>query len=140
MEMNMQDWEQQERAMAERAQRAQAQAAQALERLLRHAETGSGGQMRYVARFIAATFDGATFPLNPFYLFSPSLLILSSFVPWTCRSAMTCWPAWTRCAGGKLTSTNWCRKVRSASWPSAKHGALNGLITEIGSKWQSWNG
>jgi len=64
----MQDWEQQERAMAERAQRAQAQAAQALERLLRHAETGSGGQMRYVARFIAATFDGATFPFNPFEL------------------------------------------------------------------------
>ena len=51
-----------------RAQQAQAQAAQALERLLRLTETSDSGQVRRVARFIAATYNGQAFPLDPFEL------------------------------------------------------------------------
>ena len=56
-----QDW-------ASRAQRAQAQAAHALERLLDLAEKRDSGQIRTVARFIASTFNGRAFPLDPFDL------------------------------------------------------------------------
>lgn len=56
-----QDWE-------SRAQRAQAQAAHALERLLDLAEKRDSGQIRTVARFIASTFNGQAFPLDPFDL------------------------------------------------------------------------
>ena len=71
----MQDWEQAERAWAERAQRAQAQAAQALERLLRLAETRDSGQIRHVACFIASTYNGQVFPLDPFDLRSVDVAI-----------------------------------------------------------------
>lgn len=64
----MEDWLKQQEAWAERAQRSQAQAAQAFERLLRLTETGSSGQVRSVARFIAATFDGEAYPLDLFAL------------------------------------------------------------------------
>lgn len=53
---------------ADRSNRAQAAAAQALERLLHMAETRDSGQIRTVARFIATTFDGQTFPFDPFDL------------------------------------------------------------------------
>ena len=64
----MPDREQMDRGWAERAKRAQAQAAQALERLLCLAETRSSGQIKRVARFIASTYNGQAFPLDPFDL------------------------------------------------------------------------
>lgn len=57
MEME-QDW----------SDRAQAQAAHALERLLGLAETRDSGQSRTVVRFIASTFNGQAFALDPFDL------------------------------------------------------------------------
>lgn len=59
---------QQERDFAERASKAQALAAQAYERLLSLAEREHSGQVRTVARFVASTFDGQAFPLDPFDL------------------------------------------------------------------------
>lgn len=66
--MSFADIERQEREWAERAQKAQASAAQAYERLLSLSETSDSGQARRVAHFIAATFDGQTFPLDLFEL------------------------------------------------------------------------
>lgn len=66
--MNFEDLDRQERDWAERASKAQASAAQAYDRLLRLAERSNGGQIRTVARFIASTFDGQAFPLDPFDL------------------------------------------------------------------------
>jgi len=57
-----------EQNWADRAQRAQSQAAHALERLLGLAETRHSGQIRTVARFIASTFNGQTFPFDLFDL------------------------------------------------------------------------
>ena len=56
------------RVWAERAAKAQAAGAQAYARLLRHAEQGSSGQAARIARFIAATYNGTTFPLDLFEL------------------------------------------------------------------------
>lgn len=53
---------------AQRAQLAQAAAAQAYARLLTLAESGDLGQARRVARFLAATFDGAAFAFDLFDL------------------------------------------------------------------------
>ncbi len=64
----MDDLKQPERQWAERAQRAQAQAAQAFERLLHLAETRESGQIRRVVRFIASTYNGQAFQLDPFDL------------------------------------------------------------------------
>lgn len=47
---------------------AQAKAAHAFGRLLQLAETRDSGQVRRVARFIAALYDGQTFPLDLFEL------------------------------------------------------------------------
>jgi len=66
--MGLEDFERQDRDWAERAQKAQALAAQAYERLLSLAEKSDSGQVRRVANFIAATFDGQTFPLDLFEL------------------------------------------------------------------------
>lgn len=66
--MSFAEIDRQERDWAERAQKAQATAAQAYERLLSLAEKGESGQVRRVAYFIAATFDGQTFPLDLFEL------------------------------------------------------------------------
>lgn len=66
--MNFQQMAQQEREWDQRARQAQAAAAQALERLLALAETRDSGQIRTVARFIASTFDGQTFPFDLFDL------------------------------------------------------------------------
>jgi hypothetical protein len=49
-----------------RAREAQARAAQAYGRLLQLAEDSDTGQARTIARFIAGTFDGMSFPLDPF--------------------------------------------------------------------------
>ena len=51
-----------------RSQRVQAAASQAFERLLQLAETRGSGQIRTVAYFLASTFDGQNFPLDPFDL------------------------------------------------------------------------
>lgn len=51
-----------------RAREAQAKAAQALLRLLDVAERQDSGQARRVATFLAATFDGAAYPLDLFEL------------------------------------------------------------------------
>jgi hypothetical protein len=66
--MSFADIERQEREWAQRAQSAQGGAAHAYERLLRLAEGSDTGQARKVARFVAAMFDGQTFPLDPFEL------------------------------------------------------------------------
>jgi len=51
-----------------RAHQAQAAAAQAFERLLQLAERSSGGQIRRVVRFLASTYNGEVFPMDPFEL------------------------------------------------------------------------
>lgn len=66
--MSFAEIERQEREWAERARKAQAAAAQAYERLLSLAEKEDSGQVRRVAYFIAATFDGQTFPFDLFEL------------------------------------------------------------------------
>ena len=65
---NFADQDRKQAEWAERAYRAQAAAAQAIERLLDLAETRDSGQIRTVAHFIAATFDGQTFPFDLFDL------------------------------------------------------------------------
>ena len=47
---------------------AQAKAAQSYSRLLHLAETRDSGQIRYIARFLASTYNGTAFPWNPFEL------------------------------------------------------------------------
>lgn len=66
--MNFEELDRQDREWAERASKAQASAALAYDRLLRLAERSRSGQVRVVARFLASTFDGQTFPLDPFDL------------------------------------------------------------------------
>lgn len=66
--MGFEEIDRQEREWAQRALKAQAAAAQAYERLLTLAEQSETGQGHKVARFIAATFDGDTFPLDLFEL------------------------------------------------------------------------
>jgi hypothetical protein len=58
-----------------RARAAQASAAQAYARLLQWAEDSDCGQARTIARFIASTFDGMSFPLDPFDLRSVDVAI-----------------------------------------------------------------
>jgi len=53
---------------ASRSQQAMAKAERAFARLLKLAESSDSGQMRRVAAFIAATFNGRTFPLDVFEL------------------------------------------------------------------------
>lgn len=65
---NFAEQDKKEAEWAKRAHQAQAAAAQALERLLQLAESRDSGQIRTVAHFIAATFDGQTFPFDLFDL------------------------------------------------------------------------
>jgi hypothetical protein len=53
------------RACQARALKAQTAAAHAYSRLLRFAEDLESGQARTVAAFIAATYNGASYPLDP---------------------------------------------------------------------------
>ena len=66
---------------------ATAKGGHAFQRLLQLAETRDSGQVRRVALFIAATYNGAR-----------SMK----------RSATTCCCASTRCAGASRTCTAWC--------------------------------
>jgi hypothetical protein len=66
--MDFSDIDRREREWADRAQKAQANAAQAYERLISLAERRDSGQIRRVAYFVAATFDGQAFPLDLFDL------------------------------------------------------------------------
>lgn len=47
---------------------AQAKAAHAYARLLHLAETRDSGQIQYITRFLASTYNGTAFPWNPFEL------------------------------------------------------------------------
>jgi hypothetical protein len=62
------DFELQARLWDERARAAQASAAQAYARLLQLAEDSDTVQARTIAHFVASTFDGMSFPLDPFDL------------------------------------------------------------------------
>lgn len=64
--MSFEDIEKQEREWAIRASTAQAKAAHAFERLLGISEQTDTGQARRVAQFLASTYDGQTFPFDPF--------------------------------------------------------------------------
>jgi hypothetical protein len=55
-------------ALAARATEATRRGAQAFARLLAVAESTDSGQARRVAGFVASTYNGRTFPLNPFEL------------------------------------------------------------------------
>ncbi|HEU6456166.1 MAG TPA: hypothetical protein VN201_11920 [Roseateles sp.] len=55
-------------SLAERSQQATRRGGQAFARLLKIAEQGDSGQPRRVALFVAATFNGRTYPLDPFEL------------------------------------------------------------------------
>jgi glycine cleavage system aminomethyltransferase T len=90
------------------ARAAQAKAAQALGRLLHLAQTLDSGQVRRVARFIDALYDGEV-----------SRSTSSSFGPSTRGSATTCWPASTHFAGAAPTSSysSWSPTAGSASRP-----------------------
>ena len=76
---------------------ATAKGGHAFQRLLQLAETRDSGQVRRVALFIAATYNGR-----------PSPSIFSSCAQSTKRSATTCCCASTRCAGASPTCTAWC--------------------------------
>ena len=69
------DFQHQQREWDERARAAQASAAQAYARLLQLAEDSDTGQARTIARFIAGTFDGMSFPFDPFDLRSVDVAI-----------------------------------------------------------------
>lgn len=73
--MSFADIDRQEREWSERARNAQAAASQAYERLLSLTEKRDSGQIRRVAYFIAATFDGQTFPLDLFDLRSVDVAV-----------------------------------------------------------------
>lgn len=62
----MDDYQQQQQEMVARADRVQGPATQAYERLLRLAETSDSGQAGKVVAFIAATYNGAAYPLDLF--------------------------------------------------------------------------
>ena len=64
----MQDYSAQQHEIRERADRAEALAAQAYARLLHLAETRDSGQILKIAAFIAATYNGQSFPLDLFIL------------------------------------------------------------------------
>ncbi|HSW23134.1 MAG TPA: hypothetical protein VLJ62_10225 [Burkholderiaceae bacterium] len=53
---------------ANRADDATRKGTQAFARLLQLAETRDSGQIARIARFIAATYNGQTFPMDPFEL------------------------------------------------------------------------
>ena len=79
---------------AARSDRATREAAHAFARLLKLAEERDSGQIPRVARFIAATYNGQSFQLDPF-----ELRAVDS------PSVTTCCAAWTRCAGPVPTCT-----------------------------------
>jgi hypothetical protein len=73
-------------AWAQRAARAQAAAAQAYARLVHLAESHDSGQVRRVAQFLASTYDGTTFPLDPFELRCVDIAISDDML--TCLDAL----------------------------------------------------
>lgn len=84
--MDLGEIERQQREWDERARAAQARAAQAYARLLHVAETSDTGQARTVARFIASTFDGQSFALDPFDLRTVDVPISDDML--TCLDAL----------------------------------------------------
>jgi len=84
--MSFAEIDRQEREWAERALKAQASAAHAYERLLSLAEKSDSGQVRRVAYFVAAAFDGQTFPLDLFELRAVDVAISDDML--TCLDAL----------------------------------------------------
>ena len=64
----MNDYLEQQNEWARRADSVQAPAAQAYSRLLTLTEQRDSGQILRVAQFVAATYNGTAFPLDPFIL------------------------------------------------------------------------
>lgn len=98
LDAQLQDYE-------ERGNAAQARAAQAYARLLQLAETRESGQIRYIARFLASSYNGSAFPWNPFDLRGLDVDIGDDML--ACLDA----------AGPRSTSTAWCPMAKSASRP-----------------------
>ena len=69
-----------------RSEQATAKAAEAFGRLLELAEKGTSGQARYVARFIAATFDSQEDRYDPFDLRAVDVAISDDML--TCLDAL----------------------------------------------------
>ncbi len=116
--MSFDEMEREEREWAERAQKAQAAAAQAFERLLSLAETSEAGQARRVARFLASTFDGQTFPFDLFQLRAVDVAISDDML--VCLDALR----WARADLHKLVPDGYGRVLRmlnawSINWPHA---------------------
>jgi hypothetical protein len=80
------DFERQQHEWAERAAKAQAAAAQAYARLLDLAEKRDSGQIVRIARFLASTFNGQAFPLDPFELRAVDIEISDDML--TCLDAL----------------------------------------------------
>jgi hypothetical protein len=98
---------------AQRASQAQGRAAQSFARLLKIAEESDSGQARRVARFIAATWNGESFPLDLF-----ELPPVRSTLP----SLMTCLCASMPSGGRRQTCGRWCRAVSNVSSGSSRLG------------------
>ena len=77
---------------------ATAKGGHAFQRLLQLAETRDSGQVRRVALFIAATYNGEAFPFDLFELRAVDEAISDA-----------CCCASTRCAGASPICTAWCR-------------------------------
>ena len=81
-----------------RSRMATAAGAQAFGRLLRLAEERDSGQIVRVVRFLAATYDGETFPLDPFGLravdiaISDDMLCCLDALRWGCADLHTLVP------------------------------------------------
>lgn len=108
----------QEREWSERAQKAQAAAAQAYERLLTLTEKSSSGQVRRGAYFVAATFDGQTFPLDLFELRAVDVAIADDML--ACLDALR----WGRSDLYKLVPDGHSRILRMCeawgiTWPES---------------------
>ena len=87
----------------------------AFARLLTLAERGASGQIPRIARFLAATYNGQAFPLDPFELRAVDI-----------ASATTCSFASTRCAGAAPTCTRSSPTATPACAPSSSAGACAG--------------
>lgn len=91
-----------ERDFEGRSRAAQAKAAHALDRLLKLAETRDSGQIRRVARFIAALYNGDAYPLDLFELRAVDVAISDDVI--NCIDALrwgACRPLQARAGGAE---------------------------------------
>jgi hypothetical protein len=116
--MGLDGIEQEDQRWAERAQKAQAAAAQSFERLLSLAESSETGQARRVARFLASSFDGQTFPYDLFELRTVDVAISDDML--ICLDALR----WAKADLYKLVPDGYGRILRMCNawglkWPEA---------------------